>query len=598
MKKHLLLFVFISFIFLKISLAVFADISGLISRLSTANNGAGANGSTARSAISPSGRLVAFETFASNLIANDNNGAADIYVTGVDNKTKVFRTSIGRQRIEANGPSSNPSVSAATPNGSYLIAYESDATNLGRNQRFQDSNNFQDIYATLFPKAFTFRISRAADGGYANGRSESPDVTIVPEPNRLFVAYASNANNITPDDHNSFSDIYLSKVTSPKELKENTDLEDKFINTRISLAASGAETDGDSSAPKISGDGNFIVYESVASNLISGLSISGKNIYLYDVKKRTTALISKSSGGIPGNSNSRSPGINYDGRYIVYVSSATNIVEDGVGLSNPTYQVFRYDRLTGKNERVNITASGISADGPFLPLLTARIEASGRFVIFSDRASNLVANDNNNLADVFIKDMSLGTLEKISRSTDGSATDAASLFPAINRSDFTALTGLATFTSGATNIVGNDVEGFPDLFLTKLTFPPLPLSSSTSLNVPPSVSLSGKTAKFTFEKFSGGIIKKSRHRLKFVTHSDYINSRSSSSKVQYAITYSREASGNTRKEVTKIISKKNTISLKGLKPGTYSSSYKAQVVKNDKVVSQSSSSPAQRFTVS
>ena len=210
MKKFYFL-IFLPLLIL-VPLSLFADISAVVNRISLAIDGAGANGATARSSISPSGKLLTFDSLANNLIKIDTNNAADIFITKAGTNSKIFRTSTGRKRIQANGPSSNPSISAETPNGAYIVAYESDATNLTRSKKLPDTNGFQDIYATLFPKSFTIRISRAVDGGLSNGRSESPDVTILPEPNRLFVVYASKANNITTNDQNTFNDILINNT--------------------------------------------------------------------------------------------------------------------------------------------------------------------------------------------------------------------------------------------------------------------------------------------------------------------------------------------------------------------------------------------------
>lgn len=567
-----------------------AQVSSSLSRLSVNKEGVGGNGGSLRSSISPSGKLVAFDSLAGNLLKVDNNRVADIFVAGVDS-SKIARASVGRKRLESNGASSNPSVSPATPNGSYLVAFESDATNLARNLKRPDTNGFQDIYATFFPKAFTFRISRAFDGGLSNARSEAPDVTLLAEPDRLFVVYTSNATNLVNDDANTFSDIYLTTVTSSAELKENNSLEDKFVNSRISSGANNTESDGDSSNPRISGDGNFIVFESEASNLLAGVSISRKQIYLYDLKNKTTTLISRSASGEAGNANSRGASINYNGRYISFISAATNLLNDGADLAQNPYQVLRYDRLLGITERVNST-NGVVGNGAALPLLTARIDASGRFVVFSDRSTNLVSDDTNSAVDVFIRDMTRTNVQRLSTASDGQPANEASLAPAINRTDFTALSGLATFASAANNLVPNDTEGEADIFLARLAFPPPPLLTTTTLDVPPTIVLSGKTAKLTLESFAS-----IPSPLIAALSQDKVEATASTSKIQYSISYTRDASEGSRKETKRLTSKRNSLSLKNLRSGTYSTNYRVQVVRNGKVTSQSNKSPTQRFTI-
>jgi hypothetical protein len=570
-----------------------AQLVGETSRLTVGLAGAESNGSSIRSAISPSGSLVAFESAAQNLVPQDKNNAADIFIASTTNG-KILRSSVGRRFVESNGPSSAPRVSAQTPNGSYVIVYESDASNLSRNRKTPDQNGFQDIYATVFPSRFTFKVSRGVDNSSTNGRSEAPDIALLAEPNRLFIVYSSKATNIVSDDTNAYFDIFLSRITLPSELSESLEPESRIITTRISRSAAGnSETDGDSTAPRISGDGSTIVFESEATNLVQGITTQGKQIFLYDLKSGAISLLSRGLDGQPGNANSRSPAINYNGRFISFLSLATNISFDGLTPPAPTYQVFRHDvRNSGRNQRVNVTPLGAAGNSQNPVGMSVDIDASGRFVIFSDRADNL-SDDTNSVSDIFIKDMDTSILERVSRNKSGASPSAASFFPSLNRSSFTALTGIATYASAADDIVDQDLSSNTDIFRVSLSFPELPVSPQTILNVPPDIAISAGTAKLSLEKFS----RATTSELHSSAALKQISSTRTTPRASYLISYNREDSNGRTINRSKLLAKRNTATIRNLRPGTYSVSYQVLINSNGRVTGKTKPSPRQRFTV-
>lgn len=132
-----------------------------------------------------------------------------------------------------------------------------------------------------------------------------------------------------------------------------------------------------------------------------------------------TRLISKSSNGTLGNSNSYSsqlPSISEDGRFVTFGSAASNLVS---GDTNNVEDVFVYDGQTGITERVSVSSDGTQADllsgGP-------TISADGRFVVYSSEATNLTPDDKNNNIDVFIYDRQTQKTERVSVTYDGTRT--------------------------------------------------------------------------------------------------------------------------------------------------------------------------------
>jgi Tol biopolymer transport system component len=156
--------------------------------------------------------------------------------------------------------------------------------------------------------------------------------------------------------------------------------------TLISLNSSGATSGGlDNNAPTISSDGQFIAFVSNATNLVTG--VSGQQIYLRDRVAGTTTLISKNNNPTPvhGNADSSTPTISSDGRYIAFASLATNL-----GTPGGNQQIYLHDRLATANgttsliSKDNAATAGNGASG------TPSISGDGRFVAFMSIATNLV----------------------------------------------------------------------------------------------------------------------------------------------------------------------------------------------------------------
>lgn len=136
-----------------------------------------------------------------------------------------------------------------------------------------------------------------------------------------------------------------------------------------------------------------------------------------------TELVSRSSAGVVGDSNSTNASVSGDGRYVAFESVSTNFdpsmaaqPECHVGAAPKCIQVYVRDRATGVTQLVSRSSSGIVAsEHSYLPA----ISADGRFVAFQSDATNLVPGDTNQLADVFVRDLKRGITERVSVSSTG-----------------------------------------------------------------------------------------------------------------------------------------------------------------------------------
>lgn len=225
--------------------------------------------------------------------------------------------------------------------------------------------------------------------------------------------------------------------------------------TRISIDSLGTQANNASKRPSTSGDGRFIAFESDASNLVLGDTNASTDIFVRDRQTGETTRVSVSSSGAEANEGSGGAAISGDGRYVAFVSDASNLVAND---TNNTTDIFVRDRQTGMTIRVSVSSSGEQAnDFSDFPL---SISSDGRFVAFNSDASNLVANDTNGTTDIFVHDNQTGTTERISVASDGAQANSTSFVPSISANG-----QFIVFTSRASNLVFGDTNNATDIFL-------------------------------------------------------------------------------------------------------------------------------------
>ncbi|MEQ1528249.1 MAG: hypothetical protein ABL925_02965 [Methylococcales bacterium] len=195
--------------------------------------------------------------------------------------------------------------------------------------------------------------------------------------------------------------------------------------------------------PNLSADGRYLVFESFTDNLVANDHNNSVDIFVKDLLTGKTKRISTTSQGEESNGSSFWPTISGDGHYAVFSSKATNLV---VGDDNDLEDIFRKDLVTGEIRMVSADAAGVISNGSnFFP----SISANGRYVTFESLAENFVtASTNNAVFDVFLKDMQTGTLSRISADDQGIAGNQGSSFPFISASG-----RYVSFFSGASDLV-------------------------------------------------------------------------------------------------------------------------------------------------
>ena len=289
-------------------------------------------------------------------------------------------------------------------------------------------------------------VSRVSDSGsptspLARPAQGSGDWTSL-STNGQFIAFQSPAPDILPNDNNGATDIFVRDRTTGA-------VEAASVSSSGTLGSSG------SFAARISPDGRFVVFESAATNLVLNDTNGQSDAFLRDRQAKTTVRISVGAGGAQAvGGPSGQPSVSADGRYVEFISSATNLV---AGDTNNNDDAFVRDLQTGTTTRVSVGAGAVQSNGT---AQTATMSGDGRYVAFNTDATNLVAGDTNGSLDVFVRDRTAATTSRVSVATGGAQTSGTAVDPTISTDG-----RYVAFTSDATNLVAGDTNGTRDIFL-------------------------------------------------------------------------------------------------------------------------------------
>ncbi len=399
-----------------------------IERVSEAPGGLQSNNESESPAISSNGRFITFSSSATNLIPNDTNSHADIFVHDQQTAT-TERVSVASDGTQANGESVEPAISA----DGRFVAFESTASNLVSG----DTNGYSDIFIHDRQTGITERVSVTSTGTQANLFSSDAAVSN----DGRYVAFTSSASNLVPGDTNGVEDVFIhDRQTDETE--------------RVSVASDGSQGNTWSNSTAITGDGRYVAFSSHASNLVIGDTNNAFDIFVHDRQTGTTERVSIASDGAQANSEAVEPAITPDGRYVTFRAFASNLV---IGDTNNVWDIFIHDRQTGETERVSIASDGTQANGNSF---ASAISDDGRYLTFPSNASNLVPNDTNEKKDIFLHDRQTGTTERISIASDYSQANYGSYSAAISAEG-----RFVVFGSEASNLVPGDTNGYSDIFI-------------------------------------------------------------------------------------------------------------------------------------
>ena len=342
--------------------------------------------------------------------------------------------SIAVSNKAGNDASSGP---IANTDGNF-VAFYSDATDLVRG----DTNQARDVFLRDRGAMTTEIISVNSAGEQANRPSHAQGDAPAISGGGEVVAFYSDATNLVVDDTNAQTDVFV-RNRGP----QTTEI--------VSLAADGAQGNGPSLNPSSDLSGNLVAFQSLASNLVAGDTNNLSDIFLRDRVAATTERICDS---IQGNGSSFAPAVSADGFVVAFTSAANNLVP---GDTNGKLDVFTCDRRSGAIEIISVSSAGVLGNGD--SILPA-ISFDGRFVAYKSLASNLVPNDHNNTVDVFVRDRAQAFTERVSVNFFGGDANEGCFPPSISHDG-----RFVAFGSAANNIVRDDVNGVPSVFVRDIT---------------------------------------------------------------------------------------------------------------------------------
>jgi len=392
--------------------------AGGTSRLSIGRNRLGPDGDSVNASVTPDGRFVVFESWASNLVTDDTNRKADIFVVDRQLRTTT-RVSVSSTGHQGNKDSFDPAI---TPDGRYVV-FRSLSSNLVPG----DTNGKWDVFLHDRVTGSTARMSVPCRGSAsleADGDSFAPAIS----DDGKVVAFHSAATNLVPNDQNRDDDVFV------RDLNSN----DTFI---VSVGPGGMRGRGNSRRPSLSTNGSMVLFDSDATHLVYGKTTNGKHhVFLHDRQTGSTTQISVTSAGAEGNKDSWAASMTPGGNLVAFHSDASNLVSSD---TNYRTDVFVRDVTRGITTRVSISSTGQQADqGCMWPTLSP----DGDFVAFSSTAATLVSNDRNAKMDVFLHQRSTRTTTRVSETVAG-----------LEGNDHSRLIGNATSTTTAVSRLGRTV---------------------------------------------------------------------------------------------------------------------------------------------
>jgi Tol biopolymer transport system component len=336
------------------------------------------------------------------------------------------RVNVGGAGTEADNASDYPVL---TPDGRFVV-FESNASNLVP----VDTNGTMDIFVRDLQNGTIERVNLTNLGVQAYQWSSAPDIS----DDGRFVAFESPAYNLRKDQPGGYRNIFVRDRQ----------------NASTQLITLGAEENSSSLKPAISGDGRYVAFLSDATNLVPNRTTVKQDVFVYDRLTGTTELVSMNNASEEANGDNYLPAISSDGRYVAFMSWASNLVP---GDSNDSFDIFVRDRQLGTTELITMDSAGMAANSHSTE---PALSADGRFVSFTSGASNLVAGDTNDQVEVFVRDRQTGTTELISVASGGTLANNYSYFATLSADG-----RFVSFTSGASNLVAGDTNDQVDVFV-------------------------------------------------------------------------------------------------------------------------------------
>lgn len=474
-------------------------VNGTTILVSVSTNGGCGNGSSYSSVITPDGRYVAFTSTATNLVAGDTNGIADVFVRDLQNGTTRL-ASLGAKTTNSTTFTSFSDTPAITPDGRY-VAFYSSATNLVPGVKFGGEIYVRDLVAgtTTWASIDARSLSKTLTG---SSNVVSCNLQISDDGN--YVAYEVCTNAPAPTSARGIilryslttglTDVVHTNAYVPLTSFENIQNLDMTPDGRfIALVANVSGTAGTNTAiylwdaqtgtnilvsantnntlpainfcdePAVSSNGQYVAFFSGSAELATNVIGQGPFLYLRDVLTGTTRLVNTDTNGVStGDTTMLVIGLSANGQFVTFESAQSNLVTNDY---NHDFDVFVRDTATSNPELISVRHPQLPSRTSAGSSLIANqpISQDGHYLAFASEADSLVAGDTNRLRDVFACDLFNGSNVLVSVGTNGANGNGGSFEPALSGSG-----RFVAFTSLATNLISRDTNNSTDIFVRDL----------------------------------------------------------------------------------------------------------------------------------
>jgi Tol biopolymer transport system component len=280
-------------------------------------------------------RYVAFSSDSTSLVPADTNGLQDVFLLDRQAST-LERVSIATAGTQANAKSSPIGVSE---DGRFVV-FTSAASNLAAS----DTNGAIDVFVRDRLNRMTIRVSARADGTGGNGASDYASISA----DGRWVAFASHSSDLVPGDTNGNKDTFVRDLTTGQV-------------ERVSLSNSGGQVGGSDwfDPPSISDDGRFVTFATSAGGIVPGDNNYFIDVFVRDRMMQTTQRVSIASDGTPANGLSYNGTLSGDGRFVAFITTATNLDSRDQFDLEITPDVYMHERRDGVLDTLVVTPTAL-----------------------------------------------------------------------------------------------------------------------------------------------------------------------------------------------------------------------------------------------
>jgi hypothetical protein len=423
-------------------------ITGDLTLATTSDAGVKGNGSNADISLSGNGSKVAFVSTATNLDPADTDLFGDIYVKELTTGD-IALASTSDVGVKGNSESSGANISA----DGTAVAFATDSSNLDAG----DTDSIADVFVKTLPTGNITLASTSDAGVKGNDYSFSPTLSS----NGAKVGFESQASNLDPADSDRVNDIFVKDLTSGD----------------IALAStSSGNTKGnaDSFQTVVSGDGSYVGFYSMATNLDPLDADAGFDVYVKDLVAGILILASRSDAGVKGNGESLRVALASDGLTAAFESEADNLSPNDNDTSS---DIFVKDLSTGNTSLASWTPFFVKGNGNSSLFFTS-LSGDGTTIAFESAATNLDPLDDDSASDIYVQDLSTGDVRLISTSDGGNKGNGFSFTPSIAEDGNT-----VAFVSASTNLDPSDTDSIPDVYVKDLVTGDISLASTSDSEV-------------------------------------------------------------------------------------------------------------------